>query len=153
MIVIDTNALVILLIGMVDPRQFKTHKATSIYTEKDYLRLLKYIGNLEHLLTLPNILTEADNLLNRFQGDLRYGYARAFLELVNRSTERYLPSTGATDDYRLSELGLADTLLLQLAETTESTVISGDSQLADYARAAGLNVVDLVALRNQDFLK
>jgi hypothetical protein len=37
MILIDTNALVVLLIGLIDPKLFKTHKRVSIYEEEDFI--------------------------------------------------------------------------------------------------------------------
>ena len=53
---IDTNALVVFLIGMIDVRQIHKHKRTSIYTEKDFIELAALVQPLEELLILPNRL-------------------------------------------------------------------------------------------------
>lgn len=70
MILVDSNALIVLLIGFIDPKLFETHKATSIYDEDDFYELLNVIGDLEEILVLPNIWTEVDNLLNTFVATL-----------------------------------------------------------------------------------
>lgn len=40
MILIDTNALLVLIIGLINPRLFSNHKRTSIYEEQDFKNLL-----------------------------------------------------------------------------------------------------------------
>ncbi len=68
MIVIDTNALVILVLGLMDPRLIEGHKRTSIYDARDFDDLLTRIGDVKQLLIIPNVWTEVDNLLNGFTG-------------------------------------------------------------------------------------
>ena len=54
-IVIDTNSLVILIVGLLDINLIGTHKRTSIYEESDFYNLVDYIQDINNLIVLPNI--------------------------------------------------------------------------------------------------
>lgn len=56
--IIDTNALVLLLVGLIDPNLLKNHKRTSIYDEEDFREILNVLGNLEQVIVLSNVWTE-----------------------------------------------------------------------------------------------
>jgi hypothetical protein len=147
MILIDTNALVILLIGLIDPKILKDHKRTSIYDETDYNNLLSAIGDLEELVVLPNVWTETDNLLNEFGGNYKYDYVQRVVEMLRLTSEQYLSSLSATLDTSFFDLGITDSLLLNHAKKCKF-LITSDSLLADYARANSIKVYDLVRDRN-----
>lgn len=70
--IIDTNSLIILVLGLMDPRMIDTHKRTSIYDKSDFKALLSIIGDLKTLVIIPNVWTELDNLLNSFQGERKF---------------------------------------------------------------------------------
>lgn len=148
MILIDTNALVILLIGLIDPRLFKSHKTTSIYEEQDFFDLLVVIGDIKRLVVLPNVWTELDNLLNNFGGNYKYSYIEQITKTIQVTTERYIESVKATESFTFFEIGLTDTLLLEVAKECQLLVTS-DSRLSDYAMASGIPVYDLVKNRNE----
>ncbi len=76
MIIIDANALVVLLVGSINPRLIENHKRTSIYSEEDFEELLLAVKDFKKLVVLPNVWTEVDNLLNSFSGDYKYQYVR-----------------------------------------------------------------------------
>jgi hypothetical protein len=151
MILIDTNALVLLIVGLIDQNQIRHHRRTRLYTEKDYHKLLNVIQDLSRLIVLPNIWTETDNLLNNFlTGNFRWPYIQAFKKLVANTTERYLSSeSGINSNYFIST-GLTDSLIIELGKSCDM-VISADSSLSDIAKANGIRVYDLVEERNKDF--
>lgn len=71
---IDTNALLVLIVGSINPNLVNEHKRTSIYDEEDFYQLLYFIGNINTLCILPNVWTEVDNLLNNFNGRFKEAY-------------------------------------------------------------------------------
>jgi rRNA-processing protein FCF1 len=150
MIVIDTNALLILIIGQIDANLIESHKRTSIYEPQDYYDLLRIIGNFENLLILPNIWTEVDNLLNNFTGEQKYHYVLKFTEIVKLSTEKYVATINSAEAASFYDLGLTDSLLLILAKENK-LLMTSDSTLSDYAIASGINVYDIVKNRNVRF--
>lgn len=148
MILIDTNALVVLIVGLIDTRLFKHHNRTSIYDEEDFNDLLHEIGAIEKLVVLPNVWTETDNLLNKFSGDYKTRYVGEIRKIITSTTEKFIASIKATESYTFYDLGLTDSLLLYYAKECQY-LITSDSKLADYALANGISVYDMVKNKNQ----
>lgn len=148
MILIDTNALIILIIGQIDTRLINSHKRTSIYEEQDYYDLVDVIGSTDQLIVLPNVWTEVDNLLNNFGGNQKYQYIMKITETIKSSSERFINSLVGVQSDSFFDLGLTDSLLLDFAKQCEFLVTS-DSSLSDYAIASGIKVYDIVKNRNR----
>ncbi|HMQ46981.1 MAG TPA: hypothetical protein PKA00_08070 [Saprospiraceae bacterium] len=148
MIAIDTNALIVLLIGLIDPQRIKTHKRTSIYDEQDFFDLVSIIESFDKLLVLPNVWTELDNILNRFKGDEKYQYIIKTSEMMKASSEKFIESLKGIESPNYFDLGLTDALLLELAKECDF-LITSDSSLSDYAMANNIQVYDLVKNRNE----
>lgn len=148
MIFVDTNALILLVVGLIDRSLIKSHKRTSIYESIDFENLASLIGDFEKIVTTPNVLTEVDNLLNNFQKGHRWAYYQVLRELISKSSEKFIESKMIINLHPFFELGLADTGVLELSKNCDF-LITGDSKLADYANAFGIKVVDLVKIRNE----
>ena len=147
MILIDTNALVLYITGLIDIRLVGKYKRTSIYDECDFEELSSIIGDTSKLVVLPNVWTEVDNLLNRFNGNYKYIYIQTLIQLIKESSEVYLKSVNITDDDFLFTLGITDTLLLRHAPNC-NLLITDDSELSDFAIAHSINVFDLKKRKN-----
>jgi len=55
MILIDSNSLVVLVVGLIDENLISKHSKTSIYNKKDFQDLLIVIQDFKNLIILPNI--------------------------------------------------------------------------------------------------
>lgn len=147
MILIDTNSLILLLVGIIDPNLIKQNKRTSIYEEQDFNDLLTFIGDINNLVVLPNVWTEVDNLLNNIHKNYKYQYIEKITLIIKSTTEKFLESSTATENQAFFDLGLTDTLLLEYARECQF-LITLDSALSDYAIANGIRVYDIVKNRN-----
>ena len=125
MIVIDTNALVILVLGLIDPRLIEEHKRASIYDAEDFDDLLTIIEDINQLVILPNVWTEVDNLLNGFTRQRKDDYVAVLAELVTQVSEEYIATSLATAEASFYDLGITDSLLLQLSRNHD-LLITGD---------------------------
>ncbi len=151
MVVIDSNALVVYILGLINPSLIETHEKTSIYDKDDFIYLQSLLYNKETV-TLPNILTEVDNLLNRFKGEYRRAYALTFLEFIQKSSEKYLESSIIENDFEMFQyIGLTDLMIFELSKQSDF-LITTDSKLSDYATCYGIKVIDLVKYRNDRLL-
>lgn len=146
MILIDTNALLVLLVGLMDTELISKHKRTAIYEEQDFIDLLSVIGDLDKLVVLPNVWTETDNLLNNFGGERKHQYILKTVETMKSTTENFIESVKGVEHYSFYDLGLTDSLLLQYAMECDLLVTS-DSTLSDYAVASGVKVYDMKKIR------
>ncbi|MGB3851250.1 MAG: hypothetical protein WA958_14870 [Tunicatimonas sp.] len=154
MTLIDANALVLLIVGMVDENLIGKHKRTSIYSKQDYRDLLLAVRDLHSLVILPNVWTEVDNLLNRFSGNHRWSYITLMRSMLEQTTERYVASVmGGKSNHFMSD-GLTDALLVELGKEKQCDfLITGDSALSDIARANGIAIYDTVQRRNENLRK
>lgn len=148
MILIDANALTVLLVGLVDTKLIGRHNRTSIYQEQDYYDLLTVIESLDKLIVLPNVWTEVDNLLNDFSGNHKYEYILQITDTIKSTSEKYIVSLKATESDCFFDLGLTDSLLLEYSKECK-LLVTADSKLSDYANAYGVLVYDMVKSRNQ----
>lgn len=49
-ILVDTNSLIVILLGLMDPRIINSHPRTSIYREEDFTNIMYLIGGLENII-------------------------------------------------------------------------------------------------------
>lgn len=147
MIIIDTNALIVLLLGYINPDLIDSHKRTSIYSKEDFDNLQRTIGDIKNLVTLPNVWTEVDNLLQNLPGDNKYKYVRVIAETIKRTSEKYLNSSLAVESPSFYKIGLTDSLILDYAKKCD-LLITADSSLSDFAIANNIRVYDMVKSRN-----
>ena len=147
MILIDTNSLVLLILGLIDTRLINSNKRTSIFEEQDFYDLLNVIGDLNNLVVIPNVWTELDNLLNKSIGKRKYDYVESLKQVIKKTTEKFLETRKGIECNSFYELGLTDSLLLDYSTECEM-LITTDSKLSDYTNANGVRVFDVVQNRN-----
>ncbi len=148
MIAIDTNALIVIILGLIDTRLIGQHKRTSIYEEQDFHDLMAVIETFDKLVVLPNVWTEVDNLLNKFGGERKYQYVTKTCETMKAASEKFIESILGTESDGYYNLGLTDSLLLELAKDCD-LLITSDSSLSDFAVANNIKVFDTVKNRNE----
>lgn len=150
MILIDSNALIILLLGLIDKNLIGSHKTSSIYTQDDFEQLVSVIQDFRKLIVLPQVWAEADNLLNNFKGNYKYSYLLQLKRLIEQSTERHIATKALMESNYLWEVGITDALILEVAKDCDY-VITSDSHLSDILEANRIPVYDMVRVRNEKF--
>jgi rRNA-processing protein FCF1 len=148
-VLVDTNCLIIYVLGIINPVLINTNKNTSIYDESDFYLILELIKSPDNLLILPNIWTEVDNLLNRnLTGNYKYLYFERIRSVMQENVEKYIESVEATKDVNFYQLGITDTLILIEAKNCE-LLITSDGDLSDRANAQGIKVFDMSKYKNE----
>lgn len=130
---IDTNLLVLLVVGSVDREQVGKHRRARAFTPDDYDLLLQVIGALERVFVTPNTLTEASNLLES-RSDCRF--LKRLRLVVEGSEEVVVASVNAVRHTEFSRLGLADIVLLK-SVSARRPLITTDIDLYCAALAKG----------------
>lgn len=64
-IIIDTNILLLYLVGRVNRERVPRFKRTAQFIPEDYDILLQLVNNFQKVITTPNILTEVNSLANQ----------------------------------------------------------------------------------------
>lgn len=135
-LILDTNLVVLLVIGLADERAVPIHKRTRAYTINDFRLLLSVISQYSELAVLPNALSEASNLLE-FEGEgLPAKVFDRFSQFIAATREIYVPSLDASRRREFRHLGLTDAATLEAAKE-DIHILSADLALYLAAAKAG----------------
>lgn len=138
-IVLDTQLLVLLAVGLTSPAIIAKHKKTRNFDIADFELLSGLIG-MRALLLLPNIITEASNHLQWHKPPEREAVCGMLKTLVERHKEVYVESRSACDRPEYLRLGVEDAALL--LATGGGTLLTADVALHLAAEGAGLSAVN-----------
>lgn len=122
---VDTNLLILLVVGNVDSDHIQRHNRTRSYTVDDYKKLSQILADVKQILVTPNILTETNNLLG---DDERM--VEMLKKLIHTSyiKEIYVKSRMVIERDEFAWLGLTDCGLLMVI-TPETPLLSDDFDL------------------------
>lgn len=142
MIVIDTNSLLVFIVGIINNAKHLNHSRTSDFEIIDFKMLLNKIQDPRNLIVLSNVWTEVDNLLNEsFQmNDLRY--YRALKYLIKLSTEPHIKTIDIIQERTFEKVGVTDSLLLNAAIQTKE-LVTFDDDLERIANHLGIKVYNM----------
>jgi len=68
-VLIDSNLLVLLVVGSVNPNRIGTFKRTRQYSRSDYTALVRVVGHFARVYTLAHIVAEVSNLTDLTGGE------------------------------------------------------------------------------------
>ena len=138
-LLIDTNLLLLYLIGNADP-QMVGFKPVETYDLDDLAVVTRIAGRHKRHVSLPNILSEASNLIKQSAlpdpGTLIAGY-------VARLAEIFVPSANAIRQADYARLGLTDAAILRLADQS-LTVLTTDNDLWGRLVANEIDAVNIL---------
>lgn len=144
-LLIDTNLLLLLIVGLYDRRRIERFKRTSVYTESDFQRIGWLQAQFQKLWTTPNILTEVDNLGRQLPMNEWNGFSHALRTLCLRMYEESVASTVAMANKSFSRLGLSDNVTLSLGGSF--LLISDDLALCNEAGRLGFDALNFNHIR------
>lgn len=149
-ILIDTNLLLVLLVGNVDRRQVGRIGRTEKYTREDYERITDVLGYFNRFIIVPQVLTEAGNMLKRNCPtastllDLSLELSRFVHAVATRESRS--SSKRITIHPAFEELGYADAAILNAA-AGRHLVFTDDGPLQGRAWSSGVDVLPFEWLR------
>ncbi len=146
-VLIDTNLLVLLVVGTLSSTQISGFKRTTSYSCEDYKRLLSFADQFKIIITTPNILTEASNLLEGYA--YKQQQALAVLERFATGTKEISHESLSTMNlYPKSYLkfGLSDAVIHRIAEENY-LVLTDDLNFCAYLQGQGLLAINFTNLR------
>lgn len=135
-VTIDTNLLLLMVIGLANPGQIDTHKRVQAYSQEAFNLLIEKISNYNDLVLSPNTLTETSNLLDLKGASHQAKIVEIFRQLTKHKREVYIESRSASEISEFPRLGLADSCLLELGKQGIA-LISSDYKLYLAAQQAG----------------
>lgn len=135
-LVLDSNLLVLLVVGLVDRQLILKHKRTRSFEPEDFDLLTQILSEYEEIVVTPNVMTEASNLASQVAEPNLSAVRQRIAILAGSLREEYCPSAEATTLAPYLRLGLTDCALLALAGT-QAPLLTTDLDL--YLEAAKFN--------------
>jgi len=149
-VLFDTNLLLVLLVGNIEPRLIGKIARTDAFSRSDYERLRDVLGCFTRFVVLPQILTEAGNLLKR-----NCPTASTLLDLnrelagfvhAAQTRESRVSSRRVTIHPAFPQLGYADAAVLTAA-AGKHLLVTADGPLQGMAWASGVDVLPFAWLQ------
>ena len=140
-IMIDTNLLLMLVIGDTDESVIRTFKRTQRFSPDDYHVLQNVITRFDQQITTSHILTEVSNLAGQLTGDLRQAVYISFQTQINTMNEVSVDAKHIVDTSMFSQFGITDTAIY-LASKDRFLVITTDSPLYGYLIGNGVDAIN-----------
>jgi hypothetical protein len=148
-LLIDSNLLLLLFVGLRDRDRIQKFKRTAQFTIRDFDRLAAFIKRFKEVVTMPSILTEVSNLLGQLPETLRYYSWQHFAHGLKNLREHYTPSQELGDESTFPKFGLTDTAILHAAGG-KYLVLTDDFRLAHYLVGQNIDVINFNQLRTFD---
>ena len=114
--VLDTNLLVLLVVGITDRALITKHKKLKAFLPADFDLLSDLIKKSQQLVVTPNTLTEASNLIGQIDKHARTRIFDTFRALILKTHEHCLASNTAVQAKEFIRLGLTDSVLLDITD-------------------------------------
>jgi len=135
-LLIDSELLVLLIVGSASRAYISKHRRLRAYTEADFDLLQELISRYSDLVVTPNTLTEASNLLAYVGEPIKSRIFNVFGKFIGVVGERYLQSKELVEQEAFIRLGLTDAAFLAVGESG-CVLVTSDLRLYLAASAKG----------------
>lgn len=127
-LLVDTNLLVLLIVGSVNRDRVSRFKRTTDYSPADWDLLIGILEQISRRYTIPHVLSEVSALSDLRGPELET--ARSVLHnLIGEMLELNIPSANACASPLYFRLGLTNAAIAQAAKVQGCSVLTNDSGL------------------------
>lgn len=125
-ILIDTNLLLLLLVGKFDVDLIEKNNGLSRYTKQDYEILNNFVNKFKLFIITPHILTEISNLSHYISEPKLSGYLNEFVNQLIIFRERNIAKNDILKEKLFTFLGVTDTAIIKIAKSKDYLVLTDD---------------------------
>lgn len=151
-IALDTNLLLLLVVGRVATEIVGKHKRLKAYDRQDFNLVVRVLEKADTLRLIPQCVAEVSNLAVQGMIDPhRSAIFSSLKSLVDQSAEQAITSAAAATQPEYTCLGITDAAWL-LALNGETTFLTDDLRLCYAARSRGFEAVNIAELRSSSSL-
>ena len=144
-VLVDTNLLVLFLVGRVNRQRILNFKRTGDFTIEDYDLLLRLIDWFGKLIATPHVLSQVSDLTDLTGGELTE-IRELFKVLVENIEESYDPSRLLVGDPVFGRLGLTDAAIATVC-CRGFLVLTADAQLHVALQERGIDALNFNHIR------
>ena len=146
-LLVDTNVLLMYLVGSYDPGYIGLFKRTQQYSTEDFQIVRGLAHRFRRLVTTPHILSELTNLSRGVHEPRLSKYFRCLIGVLRRAHEVHVHKDVLLSHARLPRFGFTDLSILEAAKRSKYLVLTDDFAAAGILRAERCDVINLNHLR------
>ena len=148
-VLLDTNLLLLLIVGLHDKNSIGKHKRTQAFTIADFDLLIKSISGAQAIWITVHSLAEVSNLLKQTNQNLKNELIKCLVRVTTEFKESYIDKEFIFKSDSFMRLGVTDSGLLIKAKRVDC-VFTTDLDLYLAIKNKGYAVVNFNHLREQN---
>ena len=146
-IIVDTNLLILFLVGKYDIDYISKFKITCKYSKKDFEILKNFVNRFKKLIITPHILSELSNLSMKIPEKRLARYFKYFIGILKISDEINIDKNSILLNKYIDKIGVTDVGIVLASENDDFLFITDDIKLAYISLSKGLSVLHFSQIR------
>ena len=146
-IIIDTNLLLLYLVGIYSRPFIAKFKRTQKYSVEDFDAVVGLAGNFKSIVTTPQILAELSNLSFQMPKSKLREYFGYLVDLLQKVREHYVEKDQLIRSNLLARIGFTDLSIIEAAKQGDYLVLTDDFETTGYLHASKCGVINLNHIR------
>lgn len=143
---VDTNLLIVLLIGRQDRSAISRFPHSRGYEPRDFDVLDRFVRHFRRIITTPHILTEVSNLSGRLRGNDLAQFRALLAQEIHLCEERHCEAQKAIQSMCFASFGLTDAGIERVAQDG-LLVLTDDLALAGALERVRIDVLNFNRIR------
>ena len=145
-VLVDTNLLLLYVVGAYDARQLRRFGRTEQFDPDDFAVLYAFLQRFDLVVTTPHVLTETSNLVGQLSGHVRTGCFALLKRVISLMREHRAPATTVVADPGFVPFGITDAAIAEASPGTY-LVLTDDLPLYGYLGSRGVDVLNFNNIR------
>lgn len=125
-VLIDTNLLLMYLVGLYDRGYVAQFKRTRKYTAEDFDIVQRFVCPFHRRITTPHVLSELTNLSKGLSDQRAAGFFGTLVQVLRGATEIHVEKDRILADRKLPRFGFTDLSLVEAARELGCLVLTDD---------------------------
>lgn len=145
-LLVDTNLLLLYLVGMYDQERISRFKRTMAFTVDEFFLLAAIFESFDKIITTPNILTEVSNFSGQLPSKLHLSFYTDFAARIPALEEKHLSSREISVSSHFIRFGLTDSGIVDTVKGNY-LVLTDDLRLFGYLQNLGIDAINFNHIR------
>lgn len=143
-IILDSNILLLLVVGRINPKLIKDNNCLSKYNEEMFSELNAFISIFKKIIVTPHILTELSNLyFSSMHKASDLSKCEKLLRILKDLYEIQIMKDNIINEKSFCKYGITDIAIVNAAKRNKIGILTDDYKLSGYATFLRLGVINI----------
>lgn len=150
-VIIDTNIMLVYIVGHYDINYISQFERTKDYCADDYKNMDYVLSHFGKKVITTHILAELSNLSKQAWKDKKLDYFNVFGKLLEKTNEHCINKDILLNLPLLPKLGVTDLGIIEAAKEFGCLIFTDDFPMSGYASKQGIDVLNFNHIRGQQW--